>query len=56
MNTVLHQAAAQAELGWLLGLNTVLFITIFIGWSLYLYLPSRREALDAASRLPLEEP
>jgi len=55
MNTVLHQAASQASLGWLMGLNTVLFFCIFVGWSLYLYLPSRKQIFDDASRLPLED-
>ena len=55
MNTVLMQAAQQANLGWLLGVNTVLFMTLFVGWSVWLWSPAQTSALEAASRLPLEE-
>ena len=55
MNPVFQQAASSAGLGWILGINTILFMGVFIGWSLYLWAPSRKQELDATGRLPLEE-
>jgi cbb3-type cytochrome oxidase subunit 3 len=55
MNTVLQQAAATANLGWVMGLNTIMFMGIFVAWSLYLWSPSRKQELDNAGNLPLED-
>ena len=55
MNIVLHQAAGLATQGWLLGLTTVLFKGIFVGWVAWLWSPGRGVELDAVSRRALEE-
>ncbi len=54
--TVIREAAASAtDLGWLMGVVTVLFVSVFVGWAAWAYWPGRRAELDAAARLPLED-
>jgi len=53
--TVLHQGAETAQLGELLGFTTLFFLLVMVGWIVWAWAPSRREALDAAANLPLED-
>lgn len=54
--TVIREAAAAAtDLGWLMGLVTVGFVAIFVGWAAWAYAPGRKAQLDAAARMPLED-
>ncbi|MEZ4319934.1 MAG: cbb3-type cytochrome c oxidase subunit 3 [Myxococcota bacterium] len=53
--TVLKEGAAGAHLGEVMGVMTVVFMAVMAAWVLWTWWPSRRELLEAASRLPLEE-
>jgi len=53
--TVLKEGAAMAQMGWIMGAMTVAFMTAMIGWVVWTWLPSRKAAMDAAARMPLEE-
>lgn len=55
MNPLFQTAAQNTELGWLLGLTTLLFLGSFLGWIAWAWSPSNRETLDAASRQPLDD-
>jgi len=52
VNPVLQAAAEQVRLGWLLGLTTVVFLAWFVGWTVWAYLPSNRERMEEAARMP----
>jgi cbb3-type cytochrome oxidase subunit 3 len=54
MNPLFHEAAQMAQLGWLMGVTTVLFLLAFMGWTAWAFAPSRRAEMDRASRLPFE--
>jgi cbb3-type cytochrome oxidase subunit 3 len=54
MNPVREAATQAATLGWLLGLTTASFIAVFVGWTLWAWLPSNRHRMDAAARIPFE--
>lgn len=54
MNQVLREGAEMAQLGWLMGCTTILFFATMVGWSIWAWMPSRREALAKAALLPLE--
>ncbi|GDX81394.1 hypothetical protein LBMAG42_32050 [Deltaproteobacteria bacterium] len=55
MSEAIKGAAAQStELGWLLGVMTIVFASVFVGWAVWAFLPSRRAAMEAAANLPLE--
>jgi cbb3-type cytochrome oxidase subunit 3 len=54
VNTVLHAGAATAQLGWLLGLTTLLFLTSMMAWTAWAWWPSRKAAMDAAAWLPFQ--
>ncbi|MDT8369757.1 MAG: cbb3-type cytochrome c oxidase subunit 3 [Longimicrobiales bacterium] len=55
MNPLFNQAEATVEGGVLLGIMTALFLLFFIGWALWAYDPRRKDAMDAAARMPLDE-
>ena len=53
--TVLKEGAAFAELGSLMGFTTLAFTLTMTAWILWAWWPSRKEQLDQAARLPLED-
>jgi cbb3-type cytochrome oxidase subunit 3 len=55
MNHILHAGARSVELGWLLGLTTIVFLLCFLGWTWWAYSSRNRERMDQAARLPLME-
>lgn len=55
MNTVFSAASESAQLGWLMGLMTAVFLFFFTAWALWAYAPKNREKFEAASRMPLDE-
>ena len=55
MNPLLSDAARSVEMGWLLGLTTVLFFGCFLAWVWYAYTPKHQELFEDAARMPLEE-
>ncbi len=54
MNTLLREAGASVDMGWLLGAVTVGFFLSFLYWTWYAYAPSRRALMEEASRMPFE--
>ncbi len=55
MSEAIKAAAGQStDLGWLLGVMTVVFLSVFVGWAIWAWMPSRRAAMEAAANLPLE--
>jgi len=55
MNPLLREAAGSVQLGWLMGVMTVLFLAVFIGWIVWAYAPRHRAALEECARLPLDD-
>ncbi len=55
MNPVFRAAAESIPNGWILGVMTVLFLTTFVAWTVWAWLPNNRARLEAAARLPLDE-
>ncbi len=53
MNTLLREAAASVQMGWLLGAMTVVFLVCFVGWIVYAYHPRNRELMEEMARMPL---
>lgn len=53
--TVLKEGATLATMGESMAVMTVVFMTVMVAWTLWTWWPSRRAAMDAAARLPLEE-
>lgn len=54
MNPV-RDAAATAELGWLGGVMTAVFLLCFLGWTLWAWWPANRSRLEAAALLPFDD-
>jgi len=52
MNTLTRAASEGVEMGWLLGVMTVVFLVFFVGWVVWAYSPKRKEQLEEAGRLP----
>ena len=55
MNPVVQLAAESVQLGWLLGLMTVLFLAAFLGWTWWAFAPSRKERMERYGRIPFDE-
>ncbi|HEX6558334.1 MAG TPA: cbb3-type cytochrome c oxidase subunit 3 [Longimicrobiales bacterium] len=53
MNPVLHDAARYVELGWLMGIMTVVFLSAFIGAIWWALAKSNRARFEEAARMPL---
>ncbi len=55
MNPIVNAAADGSELGWLMGITTVLFIAAFVFWSWWAYTKTNKARWEADSRLPLND-
>ena len=55
MNPLIREAADSVQLGWLLGLMTILFLVAFLGWAWWAYAPSRRALMEEYGRIPFDE-
>lgn len=53
--TVLKEGAAMAQMGWIMGVMTIIFTAIMVAWILWTWWPGHRAALEAASMLPFDE-
>ncbi|HEY0306173.1 MAG TPA: hypothetical protein VGC44_14465 [Longimicrobiales bacterium] len=53
MNPVLHEGVRNAELGWISGIMTIVFIAFFVGWAWWAFAAGNRDRFEAARRLPL---
>lgn len=41
--------------GLLMGVMTIVFFAVFVGWALWAWSPALRGEMEAASRLPLDD-
>lgn len=55
MNPVIRQAAESVQMGWLLGLMTIVFLVAFVGWTWWAYAPSRRQLMEEYGRIPFDD-
>jgi cbb3-type cytochrome oxidase subunit 3 len=55
MNTLLKDAAESVGMGWLLGLMTVVFLAVFVGWAWYAYRPRHRSLMEELGRMPFSD-
>jgi hypothetical protein len=52
MNTVLKAAQEGVQLGWVLGVMTVVFLVIFMAWVVWAYHPRNKSLMEEAARMP----
>lgn len=55
MNPIFRAAGETAAMGWLMGIMTIVFLVIFVGWTWWAYSPANRENMKRWSRLPLDD-
>lgn len=55
MNPLLSDAANSVQLGWLLGVMTVVFFAVFLGWIWYAWSPRHRQLMEEAAQMPFSE-
>lgn len=55
MNPIIRAAVDSIQLGWVLGIMTVVFVAAFVFWTWYAYAPSHRRRMDEAAQLPLHD-
>ncbi|MEZ4415523.1 MAG: cbb3-type cytochrome c oxidase subunit 3 [Gemmatimonadota bacterium] len=55
MNPLIQEAAGSVELGWLLGVMTVVFFAFFLAWTYWAFAPSHRRRMEEYARMPFDE-
>jgi cbb3-type cytochrome oxidase subunit 3 len=55
MNPLISEAGRQSELGWIMGIMTVLFLGSFLGWTWWAWSARNRQAMEEAARMPLND-
>jgi len=55
VNPLLKEAASSVQLGWLLGVMTVVFFAVFLGWIWYAWAPGNRKLMEEAAQMPLSD-
>jgi cytochrome c oxidase cbb3-type subunit 4 len=55
VKSILAQAATTTDLGWLMGVMTVLFLLFFAGWVWWAFAPRNRARHEAASMIPFDD-
>jgi cbb3-type cytochrome oxidase subunit 3 len=55
MNPILKEAADGAQLGWLMGVTTVVFLAAFLFWMWWAWTSKNKARWEADSRLPLND-
>jgi len=55
MNPLFEQAERIVSGGVFMGVMTGVFLAFFIGWALWAYAPHRKDDMDAAARMPLDD-
>ena len=55
MSQLTEPVAQAMSHGWLMGLTTAGFLTFFLGWLVYVALPSQSRAWSAMARMPLDD-
>ena len=55
MNPIIREAADGAQLGWLMGLTTVVFVLAFLFWVWWAWTARNKTRWEADSRLPLND-
>ena len=55
MNPILHEAGASSQLGWLMGVTTVVFLAAFLFWTWWAWTAKNKARWEADSRLPLND-
>lgn len=55
MSSLFKDAAMSAEFGWIGASITLLFLTLFVAWTVWALWPGNRQKFDDASRMPLDD-
>jgi cbb3-type cytochrome oxidase subunit 3 len=55
VNPLVREAAGAVQLGWLLGVMTVVFFAVFLAWIWYAWSPANRAAMEEARHMPFTE-
>jgi len=55
VNPLLREAAGAVQLGWVLGVMTVVFFAVFLAWIWYAWSPANRAAMEEARQMPFTE-
>ena len=53
MNPLKQAAVESVQGGWVMGLMTLVFLAVFVGWTWWAYSRRNLEAFEQAAKLPL---
>jgi len=52
---IVEEGAHTAQYTWIGGVSLILFFSTFVAWTIWAWLPSRREAMEQAALLPFDD-
>ena len=55
MNPAFRAAAESAQLGWIMGLMTALFLACFVGWAWWAFSRRNKAYMEEAGRMPFND-
>lgn len=55
MNPIFKAASDSAQLGWVMGATTIMFIAFFAVWTWWAYRPANAAKWEAAGMIPLDD-
>jgi cbb3-type cytochrome oxidase subunit 3 len=55
VNPVFRAAAESAQLGWVMGLMTVVFLGVFLAWTWYAWNPANKQLMQDMAAMPLND-
>ena len=55
MNPVFHAAAQSAQLGWVMGVMTAVFLGVFLAWAWYAWNPANKAMMNEMAAMPLSD-
>ncbi len=55
MSPIVHQVSQTTDLGWVMGVMTLVFLGSFMAWSWYAWNPKNKAIHEASSLLPLDD-
>jgi cbb3-type cytochrome oxidase subunit 3 len=55
VNPVFRAAAESAQLGWVMGVMTVVFLGVFLAWTWYAWNPDNKQLMQDMAAMPLND-
>ncbi len=55
LNPMFHTAGQNTSMGWWLAMTTVIFMSVFVGWTWWVYRPANRALMASAALMVFDD-